>query len=62
MALPKQPDTPDVTDATRVAPPTTEATIESAELLRGRNSVTIEHRGTRYRLQETRAGKLILTK
>jgi len=36
--------------------------IESSELLRGRSSITIEHRGTLYRLQETKAGKLILTK
>ena len=31
-------------------------------LLAGRNWVEIEHNGQRYRLQTTRAGKLILTK
>lgn len=36
--------------------------IPSAALLRGQSVVTIAHRGEHYRLQETRAGKLILTK
>ncbi|MFV0666049.1 hemin uptake protein HemP [Denitromonas sp.] len=39
-----------------------EAAIASESLLKGRNTVTIEHKGVSYRLQETRAGKLILTK
>lgn len=38
------------------------AAIASESLLKGRNTVTIEHKGVSYRLQETRAGKLILTK
>lgn len=37
-------------------------TIRSAELLAGAASVDIEHLGQIYRLQTTRAGKLILTK
>jgi len=36
--------------------------IESQAILQGRSSVTITHKGVTYRLQETRAGKLILTK
>ncbi|MEO7940818.1 MAG: hemin uptake protein HemP [Burkholderiaceae bacterium] len=36
--------------------------LDSAALLRGNNSVAITHRGTVYRLQATRQGKLILTK
>ncbi len=36
--------------------------IASETLLKGRSTVTIEHKGISYRLQETRAGKLILTK
>ncbi|KAA3649242.1 MAG: hemin uptake protein HemP [Proteobacteria bacterium] len=38
------------------------AHIASESLLKGRSTVTIEHKGVNYRLQETRAGKLILTK
>jgi hemin uptake protein HemP len=55
---------PDPRDATpQTAPtPTPERVVESQDLLQGRNSVTITHRGVPYRLQETRAGKLILTK
>lgn len=34
----------------------------SASLLRGQKTVAIEHNGALYRLQSTRAGKLILTK
>ena len=37
-------------------------TIESAQLLAGAPAVTIAHNGFLYRLQATRAGKLILTK
>ena len=39
-----------------------ETLIASETLLRGQNVVTIAHHGVHYRLQETRAGKLILTK
>lgn len=38
------------------------ACLDSACLLRGHSSVEIVHRGVMYRLQETRLGKLILTK
>lgn len=38
------------------------AALPSQALLRGHKTVTIEHNGTVYRLQSTRAGKLILTK
>jgi hemin uptake protein HemP len=37
-------------------------TLTSAELMRGRREIVIEHQGERYRLQQTRNGKLILTK
>ncbi|MCB1938125.1 MAG: hemin uptake protein HemP [Rhodocyclaceae bacterium] len=36
--------------------------IASESLLQGQPAVTIRHRGVLYRLHETRAGKLILTK
>lgn len=36
--------------------------LASASLLRGQKSVVIEHNGSSYRLQNTRQGKLILTK
>ena len=35
---------------------------QSKKLLRGQKTVAIEHNGALYRLQSTRAGKLILTK
>lgn len=53
-------------DPTTASAPATarvpEATVESRDILQGRNCVTIAHKGVNYRLQETRAGKLILTK
>lgn len=36
--------------------------LNSASLLRGQKTVTIDHNGAIYRLQATRQGKLILTK
>jgi hemin uptake protein HemP len=36
--------------------------LNSQDLLRGQKAVSIEHNGEHYRLQNTRAGKLILTK
>ena len=36
--------------------------VESQALLQGQRTVTISHNGEIYRLQETRLGKLILTK
>lgn len=36
--------------------------VSSAELLRGRNTVEIDHGGQRYLLRVTRENKLILTK
>lgn len=36
--------------------------VKSAELLNGARTIAIEHNGSLYRLQETRFGKLILTK
>jgi len=62
MPLPTQPDPSDSPIAIPAEPSTEAAAIESGQLLHGRSSVTIEHRETRYRLQETKAGKLILTK
>ena len=36
--------------------------VSSADLLRGRTYLVIEHEGEEYRLRLTRKGKLILTK
>lgn len=36
--------------------------VNSQTLLRGQKTLAIEHNGEVYRLQHTRAGKLILTK
>ena len=36
--------------------------LNSTDLLGSRQSIDIEHNGQRYRLQTTKAGKLILTK
>jgi hemin uptake protein HemP len=44
-------------EATQAAGP-----LDSAKILRGARSVEIRHNGAVYRLQETRLGKLILTK
>jgi hemin uptake protein HemP len=40
----------------------TGAPIDSRQLLQGRREVVIVHQGQHYRLQATRAGKLILVK
>ena len=40
----------------------TSSVVQAATLLGKRQSVEIEHNGQRYRLQTTKAGKLILTK
>ncbi|MBS3997542.1 MAG: hemin uptake protein HemP [Hydrogenophaga sp.] len=44
------------------ASPQAEPAVSSQTLLRGQKAVAIEHNGEVYRLQHTRAGKLILTK
>jgi hemin uptake protein HemP len=36
--------------------------LQSKDLLGSRQAIDIEHNGQRYRLQTTKAGKLILTK
>lgn len=41
---------------------TTERVLSSTQLLDRGGRLIIEHRGERYALRETRAGKLILTK
>lgn len=38
------------------------AALQSKDLLGSRQAIDIEHNGQRYRLQTTKAGKLILTK
>lgn len=38
------------------------ATLTSTELMGGRQEIVIVHQGKSYRLQQTRNGKLILTK
>ena len=56
------PPRPHEDDAQGTAPAPQETLIASETLLRGQNVVIIAHHGVHYRLQETRAGKLILTK
>ena len=56
-----QPAMPPAVDAHAQTPG--QADILSSELLlAGRTAVIIDHRGERYMLRATRAGKLILTK
>ncbi|MES1980765.1 MAG: hemin uptake protein HemP [Pseudomonadota bacterium] len=40
----------------------TQASVNSDDILRGQKTVEISHNGSTYRLQATRLGKLILTK
>ena len=49
-------DQPESSEQAQAAP------IDSQQLLQGRREVVIVHRGQAYRLQATRAGKLILVK
>ena len=42
--------------------PSDRRVLQSAELMGGAREVVIRHNGQEYRLQVTRAGKLILTK
>jgi len=51
-----------VPDLSRKEPSDMSQILPSASLLRGQKTVAIEHNGSLYRLQSTRAGKLILTK
>ncbi|MBI4989168.1 MAG: hemin uptake protein HemP [Rhodocyclales bacterium] len=44
------------------APVPPQATLTSTELMQGRRVIVIVHQGETYRLQQTRNGKLILTK
>lgn len=44
------------------APPAERRILRSRDLLAGARQIVIEHHGQEYRLQVTRAGKLILTK
>ncbi|HOB66847.1 hemin uptake protein HemP [Ottowia sp.] len=53
---PKAPPLGQPTPANATAP------LPSDQLLRGRKTVEISHNGAVYRLQQTRQGKLILTK
>lgn len=66
MSKPDAPFAPASTDwptgpGRRAAPPPA-TPIDSQWLLQGRKEVVILHQGQPYRLQLTRAGKLILTK
>jgi len=49
-------------DLSRKEPTDASQILPSTSLLRGQKTVAIEHNGSLYRLQSTRAGKLILTK
>ncbi len=44
------------------APVPPRAALTSTELMQGRREIVIVHQGEHYRLQQTRNGKLILTK
>lgn len=44
------------------SPATRPGAVHSTDLFKGQKSVVIEHNGAVYRLQETKLGKLILTK
>ncbi|QTD46313.1 hemin uptake protein HemP [Ottowia testudinis] len=46
----------------RMPPAQPPAPLPSAQLLQGRKAIEISHNGAVYRLQQTRQGKLILTK
>ena len=62
---PKPPDPGSAVAPAPAKPPRDDnanAPIPSAMLLKGRDSITIEHNGRLYILQKTRQGKLILTK
>lgn len=56
----KQPNNPPPQPARQDGTPS--QTLTSTELMQGRREIVIEHQGERYRLQQTRNGKLILTK
>lgn len=49
-------------ETTNLVPPERSPVWTSDTLLGGQKAVAIEHNGALYRLQSTRAGKLILTK
>ena len=51
---------PDTHAAVPTQPQTAPRTVSSDSLLRGAREVHITHRGRRYRLLETRSGKLLL--
>jgi hemin uptake protein HemP len=54
MQTPTPPPTPDAKK--------TPTTVKSVDLFQGQKTIDIEHKGTIYRLQTTKLGKLILTK
>ncbi len=53
---------PGIADRALVRPQAGGPVVQASELLGARRSVDIEYKGQRYRLQTTKAGKLILTK
>lgn len=55
--LPKTPPSPPQAESSDNRP-----RLESEQILRGNNTVEIEHAGQRYLLRVTRENKLILTK
>ncbi len=55
--LPKTPPSPPQAESSDTRP-----RLESEQILRGNNTVEIEHAGQRYLLRVTRENKLILTK
>ena len=59
---PAEPSHRERTSDARPTPVPGTQVLNSQDLLRGHKTVSIEHNGEHYRLQHTRAGKLILTK
>ncbi len=53
---------PNSTNATGAQPPPQAVKVDSRDLMRNAKTLWIAHGTTWYRLQETRSGKLILTK
>jgi hemin uptake protein HemP len=51
-----------LTSAPARTPSAAQPVLQSTQLLGSQQAVDIEHLGQRYRLQATKAGKLILTK
>ncbi|MBI2728760.1 MAG: hemin uptake protein HemP [Polaromonas sp.] len=61
-SLPRSAPTVQPDDSASTVMGSTQASVNSDDILRGQKTVEISHNGSTYRLQATRLGKLILTK